>query len=261
MSRQTRRRAFTLIELLVVISIIALLIALLLPAFQQAKESAARAACASNIRGAGLACFNYATDHDGRLPKDGVGAVTGFAGNWLWDMSRVMFDQLADYGQDRGVLFCPSSQEHAIDLHWNWDPSFRVTGYFWLFHRGEAVSGTLLDPNGTKPRQSGRGSSSRGGGSPTVGIQRYGDLTYAKTTEDPGAADRELVADATLAGTGPDGRYTFNEVRGGSPNLHRSNHISGELPAGGNIFFLDGHAVWRGFDEMLIRITPPDQWF
>jgi len=63
------RRAFTLIELLVVIAIIAILAALLFPVFSQAKESAKKSSCLSNVRQIGLAAFLYLSDSDGLYPE------------------------------------------------------------------------------------------------------------------------------------------------------------------------------------------------
>jgi prepilin-type N-terminal cleavage/methylation domain-containing protein len=94
-----RKEGFTLVELLVVISIIALLMAVLLPALNKAREAAKRVVCASNLKQIGVAIIAYSADTD-LLPFYG-GYDPSFSGVFKVASSDASKDELHPYAAYR----------------------------------------------------------------------------------------------------------------------------------------------------------------
>ena len=107
-NRTAKRKAFTLIELLVVIAIIAILAAILFPAFARARENARRASCMSNMKQIGLGIMQYTADYDETYPqaywyKADLGTTSNSTlGYWHWSASTL------PYVKSEQLYVCPS---------------------------------------------------------------------------------------------------------------------------------------------------------
>src|SRR4051812_20866198 len=124
------RPAFSLVEMLIVIGILIVLLALLLPAMNRAREQSRRAVCAANLRNIGAALMRYAVDNNGKLPYHYGNSY------WLFDIPKPTRDAIVKAGAVRESFYCPSNAAmQNDDKLWNYptgDPAtaaHSATGY------------------------------------------------------------------------------------------------------------------------------------
>ncbi|HNS22534.1 MAG TPA: type II secretion system protein [Sedimentisphaerales bacterium] len=243
MSR-TRSSAFTLIELLVVISVLAILMAVMLPALSRVRKSGWRTFCANNERQWGVALHMYAADSENFFPDN----MDGYDVSWMgvrmasfWKRYLVE-SQKTEEAKDRAhVLFCPTDKWHRLaDLWRNPDAQAAtkpiLTGYFYLPHR-DVTKSWEYGCNGIKAWHSRKKLGGRYQSAPVMSDRLQGVGTWSlsankgSVTWDTTNTDGTVVPSAThpKPGTG--------------------------VPEGGNFLFEDGRVEWRNWDLNDARAT------
>jgi prepilin-type processing-associated H-X9-DG protein len=255
-----RTSAFTLVELLVVIGIIALLIAILLPALNKARKQAQETTCASNLRQMGVALTMYRNEQK-YFPGDIAQKSNGIIYN-VWAPALRIYMK-----GNQGVFWCPSRD---TDLRWDkihepspaspaaaGDPETGV-GYEkqerMLCAEGGALPASFIkdfsygyNDWGAFGGPANAGSPSYPGDSPLIGLGLGADMyfgTGATSATNFGhvRASRVKVSTEMIAIADRDrgvNRYRYNidstnanEYPG---NIHRN---------GANVLFVDGHVGW-----------------
>ena len=226
-------------ELLVVMAILALLACLCLPAFARVRGQTTRTQCAANLKQFTLAFEIYGAEHNSLLPQ----ATTGY---WPWDMPANFSTLLSPYGAQRQQMYCPANPGQNVDPLWSWaGGSLRIIGYALTM----GTPGVLPNNQNSTVAATVRTNTARPGGLVYVVEPSQRVLLADATVSMPGQNNPKQAASYQWIGI-PSG-YNVPGWTG-----HRTSHLNGALPAGGNLGMLDGHVEWRSFTNMTSQVVP-----
>lgn len=265
-----RKTGFTLIELLVVISIIALLIAILLPSLGAARRSARDMQCLSNQRQIGVGLYGYTVENRETLPisyYDGAGTAAEQT-DWAVQIASYMTDSSVDNygsgGQDQPspALQCPSSTIDGGRLHYGGNLMLLP-----FLINGSYAGGLKPYKIGNMKRPTELLMVADGGQVNTTAYGQYVGDAYAALDrlDNYGANDTADFFDAGDADNNDPidpGANTDGDITPGNGDL-RWRHASGGQDNGSdqgnvNILFGDGHASSNTRDAVLKRNVRAD---
>jgi len=225
------RKGFTLIELLVVIAVIALLMAILMPALNMAREQGRRAACMSNMRQVGVALMMYQNDYDQMPPK--TQAVFDYASPSSRDnVLKLLRPMIAASDPEAAtpVYACPS-------LKANPNPAYAPTR---TSRTGYLANAMLLGRRAASIPTSGR----------LIAMQEGWSLSNHLWVQ-PEPVTR---TDMTLQGMAPTQYREWHMFASQSDHpswftVERREQTANVHKGGGNFIYADGHADYRKYDE------------